>query len=157
MFFCLLNGKDADIYDRLLSLIEGIATERGRHIFDRAVRVVCDFELALISTMNRKFPKVTIKCCFFHNCKNVKERARKLMRRIKRTNGKESIEYIVAQQTKRRLMMLPLLPMGLIGDEVLTAINDEWETVETYKGGEFLKTIDSTRRTYIGFEKSNGH
>ena len=79
------------------------------------------------------------------------------MRRIKRTNGKESVECIVAQQTKRRLMMLPLLPMGLIGDEVLTVINDEWETVETYEGGEFLETIDSIRSRYVGFVKSNGH
>ena len=156
MFFCLLNGKNADVYDRLLVVIEGICSTRGKNIFNKPVRVVCDFELALIKTLARKYPQVTIKCCFFHYTKNVKENVTTLMRQIKRTNRKTSHEYKVAEKTKRRLMMLPLLPVGLIGEDVLTAINDEWKSVETYSGGEFLQTINYIRRTYIGYVKSNG-
>ena len=56
----------------------------------------------------------TITCCFFHFVKNIKKRAKLAIEELKKTTGKNSIEVSFAETTKRRMTMLPLVPLDLI-------------------------------------------
>ena len=127
MLFCLTKGKCASVYDRLLNVINDIGNSLGKKIFNRRVQLVCDFELAFVRTMQQKFPRVVIKCCFFHYVKNIRTNLRSLLLRIKRENGATSFEYKTAQLIKRRFMMLPLLPINMVTEDTLDAITDDWK------------------------------
>ena len=157
MLFCLTKGKSASVYDRLLSVIDGIGNSLGKNIFNRRVQLVCDFEQAFIQTMQQRFPRVVIKCCFFHYVKNIRTKLRSLLLRIKRENGATSFEYKTAQLTKRRFMMLPLLPINLVTEDTLNAITDDWKNVQTCKGDEFAFVVKYMKKMYIGREKSDGN
>ena len=79
------------------------------------------------------------------------------MLKIKRENGATSFEYKTAQLTKRRFMMLPLLPINLVTEDTLNAITDDWKNVQTCKGDEFAFVVKYMKKMYIGREKSDGN
>ena len=78
------------------------------------------------------------------------------MTKIEHENGKMTEEYYKAQQTKRRLMMIPFLPVVLIRDDVLDAINDDWKEHCGCHGNEFHPVINLLKRTYTGWVKRDG-
>ena len=49
VLYCLVRGKNEEIYKRLLDLVEKTAKERGTTIINRSVRMMVDFELAFIN------------------------------------------------------------------------------------------------------------
>ena len=53
MLYCLVKGKNEGLYVRLLRLIEGIAVAAHKHIFNRPVNVMMDFEMAMINALGR--------------------------------------------------------------------------------------------------------
>ena len=57
MLFGLLWRKDEDVYLRLLLKIEEMATARNAKIFNRKVRVMCDFERAFINAVSKKIQR----------------------------------------------------------------------------------------------------
>ena len=64
VLFCLLKKNEAR-YVKLLSLVEELANETGRTVFNNEVQLMCDFELALIKAVRNRYPLVNVKCCFF--------------------------------------------------------------------------------------------
>ena len=82
---------------------------------------------------------------------------RSLLLRIKREKGAASVEYKSAQQTKRRFMMLPLLPINMVTYDILVAITDDWKKVQTYDGDEFTFVVKYIQKMYIGRVKSDGN
>ena len=64
--FCLVKGKTAEFYTRLLLLVEGLAAANGMTFFNRQVTLMCDFESSFINTVRKLFGSVTVKCCLFH-------------------------------------------------------------------------------------------
>ena len=110
MLFCLIKGKTEQIYSRLIRAVERIANTKEKSVFDREVRLVCDFELSFVKSVTQLFPKVKVRCCFFHFVKNVRKNMTSVMRRIAKQSGKTSHDFRLAQKTKRRFMMLPLVP-----------------------------------------------
>ena len=65
MLFCLVRGKDKEVYRRLLVLVEELAEDNGTRIFNRPVTLMCDFEAAFIDVVKDNFESVNVKCCFF--------------------------------------------------------------------------------------------
>ena len=126
VLFCLLRTKTAEMYVRLLTVVKGVGEALGLNIFDRPVRMICDFDVVFVTTVRRLFPSVKIKCCLFHFVKNIRNRTTKILTQIKHEKGKKSDEFVKAQQTKRRLMMIPFLPVELLCENVLKAIDNDW-------------------------------
>ena len=108
--FCLVRGKDKETYTTLLRLVEGIAQRDGTRFFNRPVTVMCDFDDAFIGAVQEHYESVNVKCCFFHFVKNIREKANRIITRIKKAVGQRSLIVQLAEKTKRRLMILPLLP-----------------------------------------------
>ena len=79
MFFCLLKGKNGDVYTRLLQLVEELAAEEGMTIFNRPVTLMCDFEAAFIDAVKNDYELVSVKCCHFHYAENVRTNATPVM------------------------------------------------------------------------------
>ena len=134
LLYCLVKGKDQAIYKRLLSLVEDIAHEHGVRILDRPVRLMVDFELAFINAARQYEARRNISCCFFHFVANIKKRARAAVEQIKKAVGKSSHEYLLAEKTKRALMMIPLLPLDLITIEVVDMIIMMWKSFPRGEG-----------------------
>ena len=51
MLYCLVKGKDNDLYVELLKLVEELAQEHGTTFFKRPVTLMCDFEKAYIKAV----------------------------------------------------------------------------------------------------------
>ena len=81
-----------------------------------------DFELAFINAAGQFMAGRNITCCFFHFVSNIKKHARPVIDKLKKTAGEDSFETKKGEQTKRALMMLPLLPVNLITVEVVELI-----------------------------------
>ena len=113
--FCLLRGKDAETYNKLLNLLEAIANERGLTILNRPVEVVCDFEAAFLRQL-RRFPLVRPVGCFFHFAHNMEKHADKLF------SPSDPAACESARVFTRRMSLLPLLPPGLITQDLLADI-----------------------------------
>ena len=148
MFFCLLKGKGGYFYTRLLELIEEIAREDGTAIFNRPVTVMSDFEAAFIRSVKTRFPPVNVKCCFYF-MKNTPTRTTPLMTTIRPSAGETSEEYRLAQRTKRRLMMLPLLPEELITLEVVGLVHRSWKEGCPKHQDALDSLIATVLRTYV--------
>ena len=65
VLFCLLKRKNEATYVKLLGLVEELASETDRTVFDREVQLMCDFELAFINAVRNQYASVSVKCCFF--------------------------------------------------------------------------------------------
>ena len=76
LLYCLVKGKNEDIYERLIKLVEKIAAERSTTILKRPVRLMMDFEQAFMTAARKCKVGATIACCFFHFVKNIKKKAR---------------------------------------------------------------------------------
>ena len=150
MFFCLLNGKKREIYTRLLRLVEELAEENGTTIFRRPVTLMCDFEAPFIKTVQALYESVKVKCCFFHFVKNIRIEGQPIVKTIERAAGKTSEAYRLAQKTKRRLMMLPLLPEELAIPEVLGLIHCAWTDACPEHRHAFDGLVAKVIKTYVG-------
>ena len=127
LLYCLVKGKDRPIYKRLLRLVETIARERGVTILNRPVRLMVDFEMAFINEARKYQAGRNISCCFFHFVSNIKKRARSVVGAIRKAVGQSSNEAVLAEKTKRALMMIPLLPLDLIAVDVVDMIVMRWK------------------------------
>ena len=126
-FFCLVKGKDKQTYDKILELVEGVAEADGTTYFKRPVTVMCDFEDGFIKAVHDLYASVTVKCCLFHFTQNLRKAATPIMTKVENAAG-ESVEVVrMAKRTKRRFMMLPLLPAEVITPDVLHLILGEWK------------------------------
>ena len=110
VLYCLVKGKNEEIYKHLLELVEKIAKERGTTILNRPVRMMVDFELAFINAARPFDAGKKITCCFFHYVSNIKKHARPVIDELKKTVGEDAMETKMAERVKRELMMFPLLP-----------------------------------------------
>ena len=149
LLYCLVNGKDGDIYERLIKLVEKIAAERSTTILKRPVRLMMDFELAFMTAARKCKVGATIACCFFHFVKNIKKKARPVINELKRAVGKRSAEVLFAEITKRRLVMLPLVPIDLITVELVDLIVTAWKDKHPHLHSAFNELRDYLLRTYV--------
>ena len=150
MLFCLVKGKDGETYAKLLQLVEELAVENGTTIFHRRVTLMCDFEASFINTVKDLYRSVEVKCCFFHFVKNLRTNASPVMTAIRRDGGKKTDAYKLAQKTKRRLMMMPLLPWELITPDLVCLILRVWDQGCPRHRGAFDGLADTVLRTYVG-------
>ena len=127
LLYGLVRGKNQMMYRRLLSLVETIAKRQGVSIFDRSVRLIIDFELAFMKAAAPYAAGRNITCCFFHFVSNVKKRARPIIDALKKTSGLSSELMVIAEETKRSLMMIPLLPLDIISVDVVDLIIWRWK------------------------------
>ena len=67
MLYCLVKGKNQQLYVRLLKLVEGIAMDKiNKPIFKRPVEIMMDFEMAMINAVCECSREAKVLCCFFH-------------------------------------------------------------------------------------------
>ena len=71
------------------------------------------------------------------------------MTTIKRAGGIHSTEHKLAQQTKRRIMMLPFLPHELITQRLVELIVREWRDAATTHKDAFDKIVVTLLRMYV--------
>ena len=109
-----------------------------------------DFQKAFINAARRYEAGRNITCCFFHFVSNIKKHARAIVEGIKKAVGRSSNEYLLAEKTKRSLMMIPLLPLDLITVEVVDIIFTRWRNFPRGVGRE----ADSRRNV---FDKMRNH
>ena len=117
--FCLAKWKKKKTYKKILELVEGIAGSPETPFFDRPVTVMCDFEDGFIRAVQGLFKSAKVKCCLFHFAQNIWKKASPILTKVKHAAGEKSETYRKALKTKRRFMMLALLPEELITSEVL--------------------------------------
>ena len=150
MMFCLVKGKTRRAYTKLLRLVEELATENGTAIFNRPVTLMCDFEAPFIKAVENIYGSVQVKCCFFHFTKNIRTKAQPIVKAIEGAEGERSNASQLAQKTKRRLMMLPLLPEELAVPEVLGLIHRAWTDACPEHRDAFNGLFATVIRTYVG-------
>ena len=101
MLFCLVKGKNEELYVRLLTLIEDIGQAKiKKPIFKRQVDIVVDFELAFVNAMHRHHAGASVRCCFFHFTANIRKNSKSIMADIKRAVGEKSLKMSVAETIK---------------------------------------------------------
>ena len=127
VLFCLVKGRDEQTYTKLLGMVEELAAKEGLTVWNRKVELMCDFELALINAVHQRYTSVVVRCCFFHFVQNVRKNATKIITAVKRTTGKRSDKRWLAEKTKRRLMLLPLVPKELITPALVKLIISGWK------------------------------
>ena len=90
-------------------------------------------------------------CCFFHFVQNIRKKATPIITKIKKTVGESAAEFELAEQTKRRLMMLPLLPEERITSEVIDIILADWKAgVPDDLQTVFNGLATTVLKTYVG-------
>ena len=150
VLYCLVRGKNEQIYKRLLVLVEKIARERGTTILNRPVRLMVDFEMAFINAAREFEAGRNITCCFFHYVSNIKKKARPLIDALKKAVGQNTPEVRLAEKTKRAVMMLPLLPLDLITTEVVAMIFERWAAAFPERAADFAKLHRHVMKNYVG-------
>ena len=149
--FCLVKWKNGDFYTRLLLLVEGLAAANGMTFFNRRMTLMCDFESSFINAVHQLFHSVIVKCCLFHYTKNLRVKATPIINNIKRQTGNMSETHFVAEKTKRRFMMLPLIPVELVTSEVVARILlARSDHCPNGHKDEFNEIAETLIRTYIG-------
>ena len=123
----LVKGKTKETCLIILRLAEEIAENEGTPFFNRPVTIMSDFEAGFIHAVQELYPSVSVTCCFFHYVQNIRKTARPVMTKIKKGEGETSLTFKLAQKTKRRFMMLPLLQEELITSEVIDIILAHWK------------------------------
>ena len=149
LLYCLVKGKEQSVYLRLLRLIERIALESGVTVFNRPVRLMVDFEKQFHNAALHFQAGRNLSCCFFHFVSNIKKNAKKVIDPMKRTWGNDSPEIKLAHKTKRAIMMLPLVPLDLIGVDVLDIIISRWRDAFQQHGTLFDDLRGSLIRNYL--------
>ena len=122
VLFCLVKGKDQETYVTLLGLVEELANDDGRTIFNREVTFMCDFELSMINAVKLLYGLVRVKCCFFHFVQSIRRKATDVINAVEGAAGQNAEKAILARNAVRRLMMLPLVPEELITPELVNLI-----------------------------------
>ena len=83
---------------------------------------MCDFEDGFIAAVHELFASVEVKCCLFHFAKNIRKNASAAMATVRNAVTKSSRLYRLAQETKGRFRMLPLILEDLFTAEVVDLI-----------------------------------
>ena len=91
-----------------------------------------------------------MKLCLFHFTQNLREKAGTVVNAIRRAVGKTSEKLQLAEKTKRRLMMLPLLPERLITPQVVGLILRMWVDGCPEHRDAFHSVVATILRTYVG-------
>ena len=150
MLFCLVRGKNQEMYMRLLALIENVAKEKvDKPILKRPVDVVMDFETAMINALGLHHPGAKVHCCFFHFTANVRKNSKSIMAAIKSAVGQNAEKRSFAENTKRSLMMLPLLQEELITTELVGELLARFDAAVPECAGAFGPLRDIIVRNYI--------
>ena len=152
-----MKGKTEETYLTILRLVEEIAENDGTTFFNRPVTIMSDFEDGFTHAVQELYPSVSVMCYFFHYVQNIRKTARPVMTKIKKAEGETSLTFKLAQKTKRRFMMLPLLPEELITPEVIRLVLDDWKArapngLENAFDGLAAKIL----RTYVGTPRRDG-
>ena len=150
VLFCLVKGKDEPTYTKLLGLVEQLAIDAGLRIFTREVTLMCDFEQAFIVAVQLHYGSVVVKCCFFHFVQNLRKNATKTITAVKRATGKRSEKRWLAEKTKRRPMLLPLVPAELISPGLISLIIASWKEGCKELPDAFEDLEKTVLRTYVG-------
>ena len=150
VLYCLVKGKNEEIYKHLLELVEKIAKERGTTILNRPVRMMVDFELAFINAARPFDAGKNITGCFFHYVSNIKKKARAIIDMLKKNVGQNTPEVRLAEKIKRAIMMLPLLPLDLITIEVVNMIFGRWSAGFPDRAADFAKLHRHVLKNYVG-------
>ena len=112
---------------------------------------MCDFESSFINAVHQLFHSVKVKCCLFHYTKNLRVKATPIINNIKRQTGTMSETHVLGEKTKRRFMMLPLLPVELATSEVIARILLAWsDHCPNGHKDDFNEIAETLIRTYIG-------
>lgn len=95
-----MTRKTTECYIAVFEFIE-------RNLFKlKPAEFMTDFEDGMRKAIKKRWPKAKIRGCWFHLCRAIERRYRKLgLHKLKRTNGKK---------IKKMLMNIPLLPENMI-------------------------------------------
>ena len=114
---------------------------------------MCDFEKAFIKAVNDNNKLVEVKCCFFHLTKNIKDHVKSILATVEKAKGQKSKEFEMAQRTKRRVMMLPLLPEELITPRTVKLIRAAWKEACPDRRKAFKPLFKTLLETYVGKQR----
>lgn len=89
--FCLLRSKEVGVYRQVFQNLKCRIRHVTHHAF-RPRRVVCDFELSLLTALETELPGAARKGCYFHFCQSLWRRiqALGLARAYRRHRGVEN-------------------------------------------------------------------
>ena len=103
----LMTGKQVGQYREMLKVIKRKIRNTTGIVF-QPERVVCDFELSLISALQTELPRTAIAGCYFHFCQSLWRRVQELgLTRHYRSNWR-------LRKLVRKLFALGYLPLPLV-------------------------------------------
>ena len=106
LVFGLLPNKETATYIRFLKLLQSKAAEKGSNL--KPIRVMQDFERALMKATLEVFPDAQIKGCFFHFCQC-------LWRKLQGLGLAVAYKEMPEIRTWFRMALaLPMLPVGWV-------------------------------------------
>ena len=105
--FCLLTGKTTGHYRQMLKAVKRGVRRASGHQW-RPARIICDFELAIISACETELPTARVSGCYFHFCQSLWRRIQELGLAIQYRQTTEVQKFV------RRVMSLGYLPVAVV-------------------------------------------
>jgi len=116
LVFGLLPGKSERIYERFFELVKDVCQRHQITLSPKTFST--DFETAARNAVQRSFPGISLKGCFFHYTQCIWRKTQKLGLATAYKNN-PSVKLFV-----RRAAVLPLLPPNVLEDYWFNAIED---------------------------------
>lgn len=105
--FCLLTSKRTALYREMIRQLQQSILRLSGQAF-QPDRVICDFEISLMTAIETDLPNAVIKGCYFHFCQSLWRKVQELgLSVLYRQNS--SVKKVV-----RKIMSLAFLPLAIV-------------------------------------------
>lgn len=105
--FCFLRSKETSLYREMIQqLKQHVARLSGNNFIPD--RVICDFEISLISAIQAEFPNTTVRGCYFHFCQSLWRKVQQLGLASEYRQNR-SVKKVI-----RKIMSLGYLPTAVV-------------------------------------------
>lgn len=105
--FCMLRSKETALYREMFRQIRLHITRITGYCFQPS-RILCDFEMSLISAIQTEFPQASLHGCYFHYCQSIWRKVQELGLTTA-YRRQRSVKNII-----RRVMSLGYVPTALV-------------------------------------------
>ena len=141
--FCLLDGKTIGHYRQVFQVLKRKVRESSGHHF-RPSRLICDFELAIISASETELTTARVTGCYFHFCQSLWRHVQEL--------GLSTLyrENLRVQNCIRQLMSLGYLPLAVVRQNFLQFCRSRrTETLASVSRSSNICRVGYIQRTYF--------
>lgn len=105
--FCMLRSKETGLYREMFQQLSRHIRRISGHNF-RPSRILCDFEISLISAIQTEFPQASLHGCYFHFCQSIWRKVQELGLTTA-YRQQRSVKNLI-----RKVMSLGYLPLAIV-------------------------------------------